>query len=203
MRFLNFARDCEAILRLRRVVNVNPKNLRFQGRSTALFFSLTFSRSFFVQPFRHALQYPLACPFAFDVDVAIVCIPRETEATRFEAHRSRSSSSRFDNSGERGPPCGVPSNVSLNSPFSITPAFKNARISFNSRLSFYTTSHAAHQHVVIDAVKELFQIHIHNPCVALFQITLGASHGIMSRAMSGRKPKLLSENVSSHCREST
>ncbi len=38
-------------------------------------------------------------------------------------------------SGSHGPPCGVPSTLGLTSPFSITPAFRNARMSFNSRLS--------------------------------------------------------------------
>jgi len=33
------------------------------------------------------------------------------------------------------PPCGVPSTLGLTNPFSITPASKNARMSFNSRLS--------------------------------------------------------------------
>ena len=37
--------------------------------------------------------------------------------------------------GERGPPCGVPSTLGLSNPFSITPAFRNARINFKSRLS--------------------------------------------------------------------
>src|SRR5439155_20652765 len=41
----------------------------------------------------------------------------------------------FDSTGERGPPCGVPSSLGLTSPFSITPACKNARISFSKRLS--------------------------------------------------------------------
>src|SRR5258706_6819536 len=41
----------------------------------------------------------------------------------------------FDSTGERGPPCGVPSSAGLTSPFSITPARKNARISFSNRLS--------------------------------------------------------------------
>src|SRR6516225_4766589 len=37
--------------------------------------------------------------------------------------------------GESGPPCGVPSTLGLTSPFSITPALRNARMSFSSRLS--------------------------------------------------------------------
>src|SRR5476651_1942449 len=35
--------------------------------------------------------------------------------------------------GDNGPPCGVPSSTELTSPFSITPAFRNARISFSIR----------------------------------------------------------------------
>src|ERR1700756_403754 len=38
---------------------------------------------------------------------------------------SGTSSIRFDNSGESGPPCGVHSSVGLTSPASITPAFRN------------------------------------------------------------------------------
>ena len=37
--------------------------------------------------------------------------------------------------GVLGPPCGVPSTLGLTNPFSITPAFRNARMSFSSRLS--------------------------------------------------------------------
>ena len=33
------------------------------------------------------------------------------------------------------PPCGVPSSTGLTNPFSITPAFKNTRMSFSTRLS--------------------------------------------------------------------
>jgi hypothetical protein len=37
--------------------------------------------------------------------------------------------------GRKWTPCGVPSTLGLTNPFSITPAFKNARISVTSRLS--------------------------------------------------------------------
>ena len=49
--------------------------------------------------------------------------------------RSSSSSTRLLSNGESGPPFGVPSTLGLTSPFSITPAFKNARMSFSSRWS--------------------------------------------------------------------
>src|SRR5690242_8406405 len=41
----------------------------------------------------------------------------------------------FDSKGDKAPPCGVPSSTGLISPPSITPAVRNARISFNNRLS--------------------------------------------------------------------
>src|SRR5438876_8574842 len=53
---------------------------------------------------------------------------------RRSSSRSSSSSTRLLNSGESGPPWGVPSTLGLANPFSITPAFRNARMSFNSRL---------------------------------------------------------------------
>jgi len=43
------------------------------------------------------------------------------------------------------------------------------------------TSHAAHQDVVIDAVKELFQVHVDHPGVALFQIGLDLGDRLVSR----------------------
>src|SRR6185437_7844141 len=58
--------------------------------------------------------------------------------------RSSSSSTRLLSSGESGPPCGVPSTLGPTNPFSITPAFRNARMSFNSRLS--STRLAIHIH---------------------------------------------------------
>src|SRR5260221_13103806 len=57
--------------------------------------------------------------------------------------RSSSSSTRLLSSGESGPPCGVPSALGLTNPFSITPAFKNARMSFSSLLSSTRSAHQA------------------------------------------------------------
>src|ERR1035441_9249630 len=56
-------------------------------------------------------------------------------AWSFLVVQSSSSSTRLLSNGESGPPCGVPSTLGLTSPSSITPAFKNARMSFNNRLS--------------------------------------------------------------------
>src|SRR5664279_4878054 len=54
---------------------------------------------------------------------------------RRSSSRSSSSSTRFDSSGESGPPCGVPSSTGPTSPSSITPAVRNARISLSILLS--------------------------------------------------------------------
>ena len=54
---------------------------------------------------------------------------------RFSSSLSNSCNITFDNHGDRGPPCGVPSSVSCTTPSTITPEFKNIRISFRSRLS--------------------------------------------------------------------
>src|ERR1035437_9720509 len=48
---------------------------------------------------------------------------------------SSTSSIRFDNSGESGPPCGVPSSVVLTSPSASAPAVKKLRINTRARLS--------------------------------------------------------------------
>src|SRR5713226_539859 len=51
---------------------------------------------------------------------------------RRSSSRSSSSSTRLLSSGERGPPCGVPSTLGLTSPFSITPVF-TSREAWGSR----------------------------------------------------------------------
>src|SRR2546428_13942714 len=56
---------------------------------------------------------------------------RTKRCPRRSSSRSSSSSTRLLSKGESGPPCGVPSTLGLTSPFSITPAFKNARMSFS------------------------------------------------------------------------
>src|SRR2546421_2976566 len=94
--------------------------------------------------------------------------------------RSSSSSTRLLSKGESGPPCGVPSTLGLTSPFSITPAFRNTRMSFNSRLSS-TRLAMAHQFVVIDSIEELFQIKIDHPSVTLRDVLLRLRHGLMCR----------------------
>src|SRR2546426_12725211 len=86
---------------------------------------------------------------------------------RRSSSRSSSSSTRFDSSGESGPPCGVPSTLGLTNPFSITPAFKNARMSF-----FDTFRDLTHQFVVIDSIEKFLQVEVHHPAVAFGDILL-------------------------------
>src|SRR5215472_14780423 len=83
---------------------------------------------------RDALHHPLPRPLAANVDVTVVRVTNEPMAPALQLPSS-SSSTRLLSSGESGPPCGVPSTLGLTNPFSITPAFKKARMSFSSRLS--------------------------------------------------------------------
>jgi hypothetical protein len=69
-----------------------------------------------------------------DVHIAVVRVPNETVPATFELAIKRVQH-EFDSNGESGPPCGVPSSVALTKPFSNTPAFKNARASFSTRVS--------------------------------------------------------------------
>ncbi len=66
-----------------------------------------------------------------------------------------------------GPPCGVPSSTGLTNPSSITPAFKNARMSFNTRLFRHPLRHLTHQFVVIDPVEEFLEVQVHHPAITL------------------------------------
>jgi hypothetical protein len=83
---------------------------------------------------RDALHHPLTRAFAANVNVTVVRIANKAMSAalqlpvEFVEHEVISS-------GESGPPCGVPSTLGPTSPFSITPALRNARMSFNSRLS--------------------------------------------------------------------
>jgi len=52
---------------------------------------------------------------------------------------------------------------------------------FQQPLVFDPTSHAAHQHVVVDAVEKLLQVHVDHPRVALFQVLLGLGHRLVGR----------------------
>src|SRR5438034_2242833 len=60
---------------------------------------------------------------------------RTKQWPRRSSSLSSTSSIRFDNSGESGPPCGVPSSVGPTSPSISTPAVRKPRISFRTRLS--------------------------------------------------------------------
>jgi hypothetical protein len=56
--------------------------------------------------------------------------------------------------GDNGPPCGVPSSTGLASPPSITPAFRNVRISFSTRPSLTLVFDSGHQFAVRNPVEE-------------------------------------------------
>src|SRR5229473_4009606 len=93
----------------------------------------------------------------------------------------------FDSTGERGPPCGVPSLAGLTSPFSIIPARKNARISFSNPLIADPFGYLREQSVVVDPVEKFLEIQIHHPAVAFGLILLRLLHRLMCRS-PGPKP---------------
>src|SRR6266849_3488113 len=93
----------------------------------------------------------------------------------------------FDSTGERGPPCGVPSLAGLTSPFSIIPARKNARISFSNPFIADLFGDLRQQSVVIDPVEKFLEIQIHHPAVAFGLILLRLLHRLVCRSL-GPKP---------------
>src|SRR3954454_24438682 len=93
---------------------------------------------------------------------------------------SRSSSMILLKRGESGPPCGVPSSTGRTRPSSITPASRQARMNFSTRLS--DTRDARHQLVVVDPVEKLFEIKVDHVAVALGHVALGLGDRLMSGA---------------------
>ncbi len=73
--------------------------------------------------------------------------------------------------GDKGPPCGVPSSTGLTSPSSITPAVRNARISFNNRLSLTRSAILAISLSCDDPVEKFLQVQVHHPAIALRRYT--------------------------------
>src|SRR3984893_14933380 len=120
---------------------------------------------------------------------------RANRSPRCSNSWSSSSSTMFDNKGDNGPPCGVPSSTGLTNPFSITPAVRNVRISFSIRLSLTPLGNLRHQSVVVDPIEELLQIQIHHPAIAFGDVLLRLFHRLMRRpprtkpvAVFGKRP---------------
>jgi hypothetical protein len=78
------------------------------------------------------------------------------------------------------------STLGLTSPFSITPAFEECPDELQQPLVYDTLGDLAHQFVVIDSIEEFFQIEINHPSVALHNILLRLSHGLMRRPIRSK-----------------
>ena len=78
---------------------------------------------------------------------------------RHPAARSIPCRATFNSNGLITPPCGVPSSVGANRPFSITPAFNHCRISRPGR----EAAEFGEQPVVIDSVECRRQVRIQQP----------------------------------------
>src|SRR5579863_650106 len=112
---------------------------------------------------------------------------RTKQCLRRSNSRSSSSSTRFDNSGDKGPPCGVPSSTGPTSPFSITPAVRNARINLSALLSATRRATAAISLSWLTRSKNFFQIQINHPVAAFSDVLLRLGYRLMRRA-SGPEP---------------
>lgn len=112
---------------------VTQELTRFGVRYRALL-RVNLQLQFTTQPVRQPRHHSIARTFAFHIDVTVVYVKSELQAALLQL-LIEVISSRFDNSGDSGPPCGVPSVTDLTRPASITPAFRNLRISDGKRLS--------------------------------------------------------------------
>ncbi len=72
-------------------------------------------------------------------------------------------------------------------PLAHDPAGQIAPDQAQQTLILYPTRHPRHQHIVVDSVKELLQIQVHNLAFAGVDIALGCSDRL-SRTASGPKP---------------
>src|ERR1039458_6769158 len=91
---------------------------------------------------------------------------RTKQCLRRSSSRSSSSSTRFDNSGDKGPPCGVPSSTGPTSPFFHHARGEERPDQLEHPLVGDPPRHSCHQLVVVDPVEKLFQIQINHPAAA-------------------------------------
>src|SRR5260370_10592187 len=183
IRCLNRSSDFGAIVRLMSgpAVKLNPRNFRSCGRATALFASFTLSLSFCVMKREMLSITPLTRAFAANVDVAVVRITNKAVsaalqlAVEFIEHevtqrwRKRSSlRSAFH--------AGADQSVLHH------PGIEECPDELQQPLVLDALGDLAHQFVVIDSIKELFHIEVDHPSVALRNILLRLSHGVMRRS---------------------
>src|SRR5512132_136176 len=107
---------------------------------------------------------------------------------------------RFDNSGESGPPCGVPSSVGPTSPSASTPAVKKPRIQPEDAPISHPLGHQPHQNVMVHPVEEFLQVDIHNIAIACGDVGLRHAHRPVRRAARAVcSEKLGSQSACSTC----
>src|ERR1019366_4562974 len=102
-------------------VIVYPKNFLFHGRSTALLASLTFNFSLLLKNnvTDSFTRSPALCVCTY---MLLSSAYRQNLCSLLSNSLSKSSSRIFDNNGDNGPPCGVPSVLAFVNPSSIIPA---------------------------------------------------------------------------------
>ena len=139
-----------------------------------------------------ALHDPPAGLFAAHVDVTVIRVTHEPVAAtlklaiQFIQHE-------FESNGESGPPCGVPSRLSSNNPFSSTPAVRIAPDEPEQPPVRDARRHRGHQPVVIDPVEEFGQVNIHNEPIAFDDVGLRLRHRLVSGAARPEAVAMLAE----------
>ena len=97
-----------------------------------------------------------------------------------------SSSRMLLRSGESGPPCGVPSVRGDTSPPVHHPRLQIAANQEEHSFVLHPARHACHQHVVVHAVEEFLEVHVHHPSMSRRDVLAGAPHRLV-RAPSRTK----------------
>jgi hypothetical protein len=106
----------------------------------------------------HALRHPLPHTLAAHVNITIVRIPNGAKARRSSPFHARA-----------------------DQPVSITPAFKNARMSFNKPLVRNPFGDLTHQFVLIDPIDKFLEVKINAPAEAFGDKLLRLGHRLMGR----------------------
>ena len=182
IRCLNRSKAFGAITRLTSgpAVKLNPRNFRSCGRATAPLRFIYLELELLCDELRDTLRQPVVPPARCERRYAVVRISNETMTpalqlpVEFVEHEVTEQWRKWTSFG-------VPSTLGLTNPFSITPAFKNARMSFNIRLSFDPFGDLTHQFVVIDSIEEFLQIKINAPAVTFGDVLLCLCHCLLSR----------------------
>ena len=105
--------------------------------------------------------------FTSDHDNTVIRISHKVQSSLASISLSSSFSMIFANSGERFPPCGVPTIESSYSSSIMIPLTRYFLTTRDNISIFNCSSNNRHQFVMIYCVKELFQVNVYNPVITI------------------------------------